>query len=99
MLAVLESQRSARLFQLVTLVQKNVRRWIEMKKYRKLRKDTVLIQARWRGILGRRYVEEKKKEVAAIRIQRVVRGWMARKRYLEVRNAVIKIQSGTSCIW
>ncbi|ORY26880.1 P-loop containing nucleoside triphosphate hydrolase protein [Naematelia encephala] len=93
MLAFLESLRSKRLNELVTLVQKNVRRRIEYKKYRQLRGSTIKIQAWWKGILARRYVEDLRKESAAIRIQRVARGWLARKRYTQMRDAVIKIQS------
>jgi myosin-5 len=94
MLAGLESQRTARLNELVTLVQKNVRRRIALKQYRQLRTDTIKIQAWWRGVLGRKFAEEKKREVAAIRIQKVAKGWMARRQYVTTRNAVIKIQSG-----
>ena len=94
MLAVLESVRTQRLNQLVTLVQKNVRRRIAYKQYQDMRKKTIVIQAWWRGNLARKQVEELKRQTAAIRIQRVARGWMARRKYTEMRQAVIKIQSG-----
>ncbi|WVR04411.1 hypothetical protein IAU60_001413 [Kwoniella sp. DSM 27419] len=93
MLALLESLRSARLNELVTLIQKNIRRRIAYKEYQTLRKSTIRIQAWWKGILARRLVEQKRRETAAIRIQRVARGWLARKHYKEARDAVIKIQS------
>jgi myosin-5 len=96
MLAALESMRTKRLNELVTLVQKNVRRRLEYKKYQDLRKKTIRIQSWWRGVLAQRYAEQLRKETAATKIQKVARGWMARKRYTEVRQAVVKIQSGES---
>ncbi|OCF76638.1 hypothetical protein I204_02336 [Kwoniella mangroviensis CBS 8886] len=93
MLAFLESVRTQRLNELVTLVQKNVRRRIAYKHYQTLRVSTIKIQSWYRGILARRFVEEKKKESAAIKIQKVARGYLARKRYTEIRNAVVKIQA------
>lgn len=94
MLALLESLRTQRLNELVTLVQKNVRRRIAYKHYQDLRKKSIKIQAWWRGILARKYVEELRRETAAIRIQRVARGWLARKKYNQTRDAIIKIQAG-----
>lgn len=93
MLAYLESLRTRRLNELVTLVQKNVRRRIAYKQYQDLRKSTIRIQAWWKGILARRYVEELRRETAAVRIQRVARGWLARKIYRDLRTSVIKIQA------
>lgn len=94
MLAVLESLRSARLNQLVTVVQKNVRRWIEYRRYQNLRTKTIKIQCWWRVVLAKRLAEEMRREKAAIRIQTVARGWLARKQYQTLRSAVIRIQSG-----
>ncbi|WWC59169.1 uncharacterized protein I303_101717 [Kwoniella dejecticola CBS 10117] len=93
MLAFLESLRTQRLNELVTLVQKNVRRRIAYKHYQTLRISTIKIQSWYRGILARRFVEEKKRESAAIKIQRVARGYLARKAYKDTRDAVIKIQA------
>ena len=93
MLALLESLRTHRLNELVTLVQKNVRRRIAYKQYQDLRRSTIRIQAWWKGILARRYVENLRRETAAIRIQRVARGWLARKQYIELHRAIVKIQA------
>lgn len=93
MLAFLESLRTQRFNELVTLVQKNVRRRIAYKQYQDLRNKTIRIQAWWRGILARKLVDELKRENAAVRIQRIARGWLARKKYTELRQAVIKIQA------
>lgn len=96
MLAVLEGLRTARLNQLVTVVQKNVRRWIELRRYRDLRTKTIKIQCWWRVIWAKRLAETMRRERAAVRIQTVARGWLARKEYARTRTAVIKIQSGKS---
>lgn len=96
MLALLESLRTNRINHLVTLVQKNVRRHIEYKRYQTLRRATIKIQAWWRGVLARKEYERLRKEAAAIKIQSVARGWLARREYVRTREAVIKIQSGES---
>ncbi|KAK8846733.1 hypothetical protein IAR55_005820 [Kwoniella newhampshirensis] len=93
MLAFLESLRTARLNELVTLVQKNIRRRIAYKQYQATRKSTIKIQSWWRGILARRYVEEKKRETAATKIQSIARGFLARRNLTQAREAVVKIQS------
>ena len=94
MLAYLESLRSQRLNELVTLVQKNVRRYLAYKEYRNMRQKAIKIQTWWRGILAVKYTQELRRQTAATRIQRVARGYLARKKYLAVRQAVVKIQSG-----
>ena len=94
MLAHLEALRTQRLNELVTLVQKNVRRYLEYKKYKDLRGKTIKVQTWWRGILAVRYTQELRRQAAAVRIQRVARGWLARKKYTDLRQAVIRIQSG-----
>lgn len=96
MVALLESLRTARLNALVTLVQKNVRRRIAYKHYQDLRKKTIVIQAWWRGVLGRRRAEEMRKEAAAILLQRASRALLQRRAYAKTRHAVISIQSGKS---
>ena len=96
MLAVLEGLRTARLNQLVTVVQKNVRRWIDLRRFRDLKAKTINIQCWWRVVLAKRLAEDMRRERAALRIQTVARGWLARKEYARTRAAVIKIQSGTS---
>jgi myosin-5 len=95
MVALLESLRTARLNALVTLVQKNVRRRIAYKHYQDLRRRTIVIQAWWRGVLGRRIAEEMRKAAAAILIQRAARAFLQRRSFLQTRQAVISIQSGT----
>jgi myosin-5 len=96
MLASLESMRSARLNAMVTLVQKNVRRQLAVKKYRKMRAAAIKIQTWWRGIAAKRFVEGIRKEASALRLQRVVRRFVQRKKFLRIRTSVVLIQSSES---
>ncbi|OBZ75050.1 Myosin-2A [Grifola frondosa] len=100
MLAALESLRSARLNALVTIVQKNMRRRMAVKKYQALRQATIKIQTWWRGILARKVVEGVRRQVAAIRMQRGIRRYVQRRKFLDIRTAIIRFQSRkcTRCI-
>ncbi len=93
MLAALEALRSDRLNAMVTVVQKNMRRYMAMKRYKQLQKATITIQTWWRGILARRLVERVRREVSARKLQTIIRTYIQRRRFAETRNAVIKIQS------
>lgn len=94
MLAALESLRSARLNALVTIVQKNMRRRMAVKRYKELRRATIKIQTWWRGILARRLANSIRREVAAIRLQSGVRQFLQRQKFLSVRRGIICFQSG-----
>lgn len=93
MLAALESFRSDRLNAMVTVVQKNMRRRLAMKKYGQLRYATIKVQTWWRSILARRFVENIRREVSAIRLQTAVRCFIQRNYFLDTRHAFILLQS------
>lgn len=93
MLAALESLRSARLNSLVTIVQKNMRRKMAMKKYQELRKATIKIQTWWRGILARRFVEGVRKTTAATKLQSIARRYIQKRKFNEIRTAIVRFQS------
>ena len=93
MLAALESFRSERLNALVTVVQKNMRRRMAVKKYQELRKATIKIQTWWRGILARRFVEGVRKTTAATRLQTLLRQYIQRRRFLDIRQGIVRFQS------
>lgn len=93
MLAALESLRSDRLNAMVTVVQKNVRRRLALKRYRNLRYATIKIQTWWRGIMAKRLVEGIRREVSAIKLQTAMRRFLQRKHFLDVRYGVILLQS------
>lgn len=93
MLAALESLRSERLNGLVTLIQKNVRRKLAVKKYQSMRRAAIKIQTWWRGILARRFVAEIRREVSARRLQTAIRRFLQQRKFQLVRNAIISVQS------
>lgn len=93
MLAALESMRSARLNQLVTLVQKNVRRQLAVKKYKNMRSAAIKIQTWWRGIAARKFVEGVRREASALRLQTRIRGHIQRKRFQQIHRSVTLVQS------
>jgi myosin-5 len=95
MLAALETLRSDRLNAMVTVVQKNMRRHMCVKRYRKMRTAAIRIQTWWRGILAKRFVARVRRETAAIRFQKAARRYVQRKRFTKVREAVIRLQSRT----
>ena len=99
MLAALESLRSDRLNALVTIVQKNMRRRVAVKKYQELRRATIKIQTWWRGILAKRLVEYIRREVSARRLQSASRRFVQRLRFLDTRRAIVLFQSRESRIY
>ena len=95
MLAALETLRADRLNAMVTVVQKNMRRHMCVKRYREMRVAAIKIQTWWRGVLARRFVAQVRRETAAIRFQKAARRYVQRKRFSEVRAAVVCAQSRT----
>jgi len=95
MLAALETLRSDRLNAMVTMVQKNMRRHMCVKRYREMRTAAIRIQTWWRGILAKRFVARVRRETAAIRFQKAARRYVQRRRFAEVREAVVRLQSRT----
>lgn len=93
MLAALESLRVDRLNALVTVVQKNMRRRMAVKKYQELRKAAIRIQTWWRGIMARKLVHYIRCEVAAIRLQKGIRRFIQRKKFLDIKHGVTLFQS------
>jgi myosin V len=95
MLAALETLRADRLNAMVTVVQKNMRRHMAMKRYREMRVAAIRIQTWWRGIMAKRFVAQLRRETAAVRLQRAARRYVQRKRFTEIRKAVVRFQSRT----
>lgn len=93
MLAALESLRSGRLNALVTIIQKNMRRRMAVKKYQELRRATIKIQTWWRGVAARKFVEGVRRTTAATRLQTAIRRYTQRRKFLDIRNGIILFQS------
>lgn len=99
MLAALETLRADRLNAMVTVVQKNMRRHMCMKRYGEMRTAAIRIQTWWRGILARRFVAQVRRETAAIRFQKAARRYIQRKRFTELRTTVVRFQSRTYIVF
>lgn len=93
MLAHFEQRRGDRLKTLVTLIQKNLRRNIEMKKYQKMKTSSVKLQSWWRMNAAKKEVNALRGEQAAIRLQTGIRAWLAQQSYQRTLQAIVKIQS------
>ncbi|KAJ3045218.1 Myosin type-2 heavy chain 1 [Rhizophlyctis rosea] len=92
-LAFLEKMRTERQRECVILIQKNIRRAVYQKRYKRMREASIAIQTATRTHQAQKLYRQKRETRAAIKIQRNVRTWLSRKRYQKIRNAVIQIQS------
>jgi myosin-5 len=99
MLAALEALRADRLNAMVTVVQKNMRRHMCMKRYSEMRIAAIRIQTWWRGVLARRFVAQVRRETAAVRFQKAARRYVQRKRFTEVRTTAVLFQSRTYIVF
>ncbi|KAI6038967.1 myosin 5 [Pisolithus marmoratus] len=93
MLAALESLRSEKLNALATIIQKNMRRRMAVKKYNELRTVTIRIQTWWRAIMAKRLVESMRRDRAAKLLQKQIRCFIQRSLFLQIRQSVIMFQS------
>ncbi|KAI9357068.1 P-loop containing nucleoside triphosphate hydrolase protein [Zopfochytrium polystomum] len=92
-LAFLEKLRSERLRDCVVLIQKNIRRLIYQRRYKRMRRAAIVIQTAWRGYRARLLYRAEREKIAATTIQKFVRRWLALRRFKQIRAAVVKIQS------
>ncbi|CAO1616940.1 unnamed protein product [Parajaminaea phylloscopi] len=93
MLAHFEQRRGERLRTLVTLIQKNLRRNLEMKKYQKMKSSSVTIQSWWRMNAAKKEADGLRKVKAATLLQTGIRTWLAQQSYRRTVTAVVRLQS------
>lgn len=93
MLAALESLRSERLSALATIIQKNMRRRMAVKKFQELRSSTIRVQTWWRSVMAKRLVEAMRRDFAAKLLQTHIRRFMQRSNFVRIRASVIMFQS------
>uniref|UniRef100_A0A803TF38 Myosin VC n=1 Tax=Anolis carolinensis TaxID=28377 RepID=A0A803TF38_ANOCA len=84
--AYLEKLRSDKLRQACIMIQKNMRGWLQRKKFLRIRQAAITIQQYIRG--QRTMVEEQK----ALVLQKYARAWLARRRFQNIRRFVLNIQ-------
>eukprot|EP00898_Chlorokybus_atmophyticus_P006930 jgi/Chlat1/7238/Chrsp58S09133 len=94
-MAILDKLRLQRLNSAATTIQKFVRRFIVRRKYLKICKSALVIQAHARGLLARLLYKHMRQEMAAIRIQKYTyyRGSVQRRKYLAKRRDAIRLQT------
>ncbi|GAA5892933.1 hypothetical protein JCM6882_006898 [Rhodosporidiobolus microsporus] len=93
LLARFEQLRTTRLNELTTLIQKNVRRYLAMRDYKRARQAIVGLQAVWRATQARKRVEEMRREKAAVLIQKQARGFIERTRFERARKMIVAVQA------
>lgn len=91
--AYLEQVRSETRRRHIVVVQSMVRRFIYRRRYLRLRRTVLGIQARVRGMLARIRTRAIRENAAAITIQRYVRGWLLRTMYVRLRRTVLGLQT------
>ncbi|KAH9729480.1 Myosin-16 [Citrus sinensis] len=92
-MAELDAKRAKLLGHSAEVIQSQHRRRVTQKHYITLVQAAVCIQSSCRGILARRYCKVKKKEAAAVKIQKNSRTMMTRKAYSNVKAAAIVLQA------
>ncbi|XP_012872750.1 PREDICTED: abnormal spindle-like microcephaly-associated protein, partial [Dipodomys ordii] len=73
----------------VIMIQAGMRRFIQKRKFQKIKTSAIKIQAAWRRYKAKKYVHEVN---ATCKIQAWYRGWRARREYLAILNAVKIVQ-------
>lgn len=91
--AYLEQVRSETRRRHIVVVQSMVRRFIYRRRYLRLRRTALGIQAMARGMLARLRTRAIRENRAAITIQRWVRGWVLRTMYERVRRTILGLQT------
>ncbi|CRL02752.1 CLUMA_CG015744, isoform B [Clunio marinus] len=90
--AYLEQLRSDLRRKYVIKIQSVIRGFICRRRYLKLRRTALGLQAHARGMFARRKAKEMRENRAAIQIQRFMKGWYRRRLYLKAKRSVVAIQ-------
>ena len=90
----MEKLRTDRWAQVAIFLQKNIRRFIERRRYQRVLKLITQLQQVARKKAGQAQLENLRRAKAATVIQTYWRRYTARKRYLKQRNIIIHIQAG-----
>uniref|UniRef100_A0A674CQG9 Myosin VB n=1 Tax=Salmo trutta TaxID=8032 RepID=A0A674CQG9_SALTR len=93
--AYLEKLRADKFRSACIKIQKTVRRWLQMVRYKKICKSAITLQRFGRGYMARRYAEQLRLIRAAVICQKQYRMVRERRGYLRVRRAVVTIQAFT----
>ena len=91
-LAYLENLRSDKLHRSSVMIQKNVKAWLQRRKYLRFRQAAIFVQNRARGCLIRRMVEGMRRTNAATVIQKWYRCHYTQRHYQQLRRGVMFLQ-------
>eukprot|EP00208_Stichococcus_sp_RCC1054_P002079 CAMPEP_0206143610 /NCGR_PEP_ID=MMETSP1473-20131121/21153_1 /ASSEMBLY_ACC=CAM_ASM_001109 /TAXON_ID=1461547 /ORGANISM="Stichococcus sp, Strain RCC1054" /LENGTH=1690 /DNA_ID=CAMNT_0053539093 /DNA_START=726 /DNA_END=5798 /DNA_ORIENTATION=+ len=80
-LAALETARSHRVTELITRLQASLRGWLQRRAYKRKQAAAIVVQAAWRGHMGRQRAEAVRQQRAAVIIQKNWRRTSAVKAY------------------
>ncbi|KFM70740.1 Unconventional myosin-Vb, partial [Stegodyphus mimosarum] len=97
--AYLEKLRADKLRACAVMVQKHIRGWLHLRKYRQIRRSAVGIQRYARGLLARRYTSFLRRTRAAIIIQKTVRMFIQRKKFQRTCRVVLGLQTCARGMW
>jgi len=92
-LAVLDKVRTELLAKASTNIQKNVRTWIQKRKYQRVLKATIVVQKYIRGYFARRLARNMRMFRAAIVLQKCFRRFKAQIKFRRTVWSVIRVQS------
>ncbi|XP_071709398.1 myosin-6-like [Rutidosis leptorrhynchoides] len=93
-MAELDARRSEVLGRSASKVQRKFLTYSARKKFTSLKSSSIQIQAMCRGQVGRFHFENRKREVASLRLQKDTRMFLKRKAYKQLFSSAIKIQGG-----
>jgi myosin-5 len=93
MLSYFEKLRTDRLNQCVTVIQRNIKRYIAQKEYRSIRNATVKIQTQYRGYKARQLYKFMRETAAVNKIAKSWRGYAARTKWRRTRNSIVRFQA------
>lgn len=92
MLAQFEKLRSDKLFNSAVMIQKNIKRFLDQKKYQQIRQSHIKLQALVRGYMRRYQIQKEIETEAAIMIQTLIRGYQLRKQINQTLNSIVVLQ-------
>ncbi|CEG36782.1 myosin-like protein [Plasmopara halstedii] len=93
MLGFTQRIKYLRKLEAIIKLQSVIRCVIAMRRYNMVLKNIIVVQARWRGVQGRKVAADIKSNHYAVIIQRYVRGFVKRHRYVKMRAMVIRVQA------
>ncbi|KAF9937697.1 Myosin type-2 heavy chain 1 [Mortierella antarctica] len=92
LLAYMEKLRTDKLNAYATLIQKNMRRFVCQKKYKRLHRAALKLQCFARKMAAEKAARSLRQERSAVLLQTFLRGYVQRKKYIETRNHILRVQ-------